>query len=389
MMRVMDGVRPTMVRPRPLVIAQPKPAVAVLPMEPRRFVVGMDGIRRPVVASPREALSRMQAPDVIAAAPAVAMVAPTPIWQMPSLRLPHVEWKRPAIAFGLVATALVASGVMATALATPQATTARASSNERTAARTAPSPAGSPAAAAVVAATPAPAPVKTGLQQLLDGFVASNPDKFGIVVKDMTTGETASISPDRQIASASLYKLFVAQRIYQQIDLGQLSYGQDAGGGSGLNISGCLKIMINISDNTCGRALGSILGWGAQDQALGIEGYKATTLASPQKTSAADVATLLGRLYNGTLVSANSSNQFLGLLKDQRVNNRLPVGLPAGTAIAHKTGDLDGVVHDAGIVYGPKTNYLVVVTSGPWNTPGNAPAQFANLSQQLWNYFEN
>jgi beta-lactamase class A len=78
----------------------------------------------------------------------------------------------------------------------------------------------------------------------------------------------------------------------------------------------------------------------------------------------------------------------MDLLKDQRVNNRLPQGLPGGTVIAHKTGDLDGVVHDAGIVYGPKTNYLVVVTSGPWNAPGNAPAMFADLSRQLWNYFE-
>ncbi len=97
---------------------------------------------------------------------------------------------------------------------------------------------------------------------------------------------------------------------------------------------------------------------------------------------------MFDRLYSGTLVSPSSSQRFMDLLKDQRVNNRLPQGLPAGTVIAHKTGDLDGVVHDAGIVYGPKTDYIVVVTSGPWNTPGNAPSMFADLSQKLWNYFE-
>jgi beta-lactamase class A len=181
----------------------------------------------------------------------------------------------------------------------------------------------------------------------------------------------------------------VAQRIYQRIDLGQLSYGQPAGGGTGKNIQDCLRVMINVSDNGCGRALGGILGWGSQDQALAVEGYKETSLATPQKTSAEDIAVLLERLQGGTLVSPASSDQFMTLLKDQRVNNRLPVGLPAGTVIAHKTGDLDGVVHDAGIVYGPKTNYLVVVTSGSWNTPGVAPDMFADLSRQLWNYFEN
>lgn len=367
----MDGVRPSVRRQQTIVLSQPKPAVAALSPQPRAYTVGMDGIRRPVMPTPREAVVNMQA----------AAMEATPVWQMPSLRLPQIAWKRPAIAFGLVATALVASTVMVGALTTPSNSTARAS--ERSA--PAPNAAVKPAAAAAVV----PTPQRTGLQQLLDTFTAANADKFGIVVKNMTTGETASINPDRQITSASLYKLFVAQRIYQQIDLGQLTYGKAAGGDTGRNIDGCLTVMINVSDNACGRALGTILGWGAQDQALGVEGYKQTSLADPQRTSAGDVATLLTRLYSGTLVSASSSDKFLGLLKDQRVNNRLPVGLPAGTVIAHKTGDLDGVVHDAGIVYGPKTNYLVVVTSGPWNSPGNAPAMFADLSSQLWNHFEN
>lgn len=370
--------------PRPVVMPHPKPAMPVLTAEPKRYVVGMDGIRRPVPMSPREALARMHEPEMaapaLAADPTVAAAATLPVWKMPSLRLPHVEWKRPAVAFGLVATALVASGITVNTLATPQASTARAAGE-----RAATQPPVSPAAPAVVPATPTPIPAQAGLQALLDNFAAANPGKFGVVVKDLTTGATASVSPHQQMTSASLYKLFVAQRIYQQMDLGQLSAGQAAGGGSGRNIDGCLTIMINISDNTCGRALGSILNWGAQDHALSVEGYNETSLATPQKTSAADVATLMERLYNGTLLSGNSSAKFLGLLKDQRVNNRLPVGLPAGTVIAHKTGDLYGYMHDAGIVYGPKTNYLVVVMG----TPGSAPAQFADLSQQLWNFFEN
>jgi beta-lactamase class A len=375
MIHVMDGVRPTTRRPKPLILATPKPDLQARPAETRRYVVGMDGIRRPVPPAPRDVIAAMQA------APAMVAEAEAPVWAMPSLRLPQIAWKRPAIAFGLVATALVTTTAMAGYVTHQQPATARASSGHAAQA-SAPAP-------KAAAAAPAAAPQKAGLQQLLDGFVAANPDKFGIVVKDLTTGETASVNAERQIASASLYKLFVAQRIYQRIDLGQLDYGTPAGGGTGRNVDQCLTIMINISDNACGWALGGgILGWGAQDQALEIEGYKQTSLATPQKTSAADVATLLGRLYSGTLVSGNASERFLGLLKDQRVNNRLPQGLPAGTVIAHKTGDLNDVVHDAGIVYGPKTNYLVVVTSGGWTSPGNAPALFADLSGKLWNYFE-
>jgi beta-lactamase class A len=379
---VMDGVRRTSAPVMPVVMAtmkpRPRPNIVACSGETRQFVVGMDGIRRPAPMSPRDMLVNMEAP--VAAEAAVAA------WQMPSLRLPNIEWRRPMIAFGLVASALVVSGLMAQTLATPHRATARAaqSSAER------PAPTKPPVAAPAVAVTPAPVPHKTGLQQLLNDFVAGagGASQYGIVVKDMTTGETANINPDKQMESASLYKLFVAQRIYQRIDLGQTSYGQAAGGGTGRNINDCLTIMINISDNGCGQALGDILGWGAQDQALRAEGYNNTSLASPQQTSAGDVATLFTRLYNGTLVSSGSSDKFTGLLKDQRVNNRLPVGLPAGTGIAHKTGDLDGFMHDAGIVYGPKTNYLVSVMSGSWNAPGNEPTNFAALSSQLWDYFE-
>jgi beta-lactamase class A len=359
-----------------------------------RYVTGMDGVRRPLVAAPRTvsapqvaAVPRPEAPLPSPAprfdAPALAGVGGAAVLaqptgrQLPALRWPAFEWKRPAIAFGLVATALIASGLAVRAVASPRSTTAHAETVQL-------APSTKPSIAPVASV----APQKTGLQNLLNNFVAANPDKWGIYIKDLSTGETATYKADRQIESASLYKLFVAQRIFQRIDIGQLSYTTPAGGGSGKNIKDCLTVMINISDNTCGRTLGAILGWGAQNQALGLEGYQQTDLATPQQTSAQDVAKLLERLYRGTLVSADSGARFMALLKDQRVNNRLPVGLPAHTVIAHKTGDLDGYVHDAGIVYGGKTDYLVVVTSGPWGAPGNAPAQFAGLSQQLWNYFE-
>lgn len=365
------------------VLPSRRPVMApVLTTQPRRYVVGMDGIRRPVAVSPREVLANMSAPAQVAPAVLAGPIAdvmavpePTP-WQQPSLRLPSIEWKRPAAAFALVALTVTASWLTLRAITTPKSTTAEAADT----AASAPAP---------VKAAPVVAETKPGLQSVIDNFVNANtPANWGIVVKDLKTGQTASYQADRQITSASLYKLFVAERIYQRIDLGQLTSGSPAGGGTGKTVDQCLTVMINISDNDCGRALGDILRWGAQNQALSQEGYKETDLSTPQQTSAEDVARLFNRLYDRTLVSPSSEDKFMGLLKDQRVNNRLPQGLPAGTVIAHKTGDLDGVVHDAGIVYGPKTDYLVVVTSGNWTAVGNVPPKFADLSSQLWNYFE-
>lgn len=235
---------------------------------------------------------------------------------------------------------------------------------------------------AAVQATPA---IETDpvLQQLLQDFTAAYSTPFGLVIKDLKSGVVSTSNPDQIFTSASLYKLFVAQAVYKQIDIGKISLSSPVRG-TGRNVSDCLRIMINVSDNGCGQALGALIGWGKADADLKHLGFKNTTLASPQRTTAADVALLLERLYSGTLLSPSSTDQFIAHMKDQRVNNRLPVGLPAGTSIAHKTGDLYGFVHDAGIVYGPKTDYLIVVNSGPWNNTSGAPVAFAELSSKVY-----
>ncbi len=75
-------------------------------------------------------------------------------------------------------------------------------------------------------------------------------------------------------------------------------------------------------------------------------------------TSAADMARLF-RLLAGEVVSAEASSAMLNLLVHQAINDRLPAELPAGAVVAHKTGNLPGLVHDAGVIYTP-TGPLVV-----------------------------
>jgi beta-lactamase class A len=222
----------------------------------------------------------------------------------------------------------------------------------------------------------------TELQSLLSKFSAGAPT--GITIKNLKTGAMAGTNQTQVFTSASLYKLFVAHGIYKQIDSGQRSLGDKVGDRT---LGECLNLMITVSDNSCAEALGSQLGWAKYNSTLKSLGFNQTKFGSPMQTSAADVATLLERLYSGTLLSRNSSSHFLDLLKAQKINNRLPQGLPSGTTIAHKTGDLDGFVHDAGIVYGPKGDYIVVMTSGPWATPSAAPSKFAELSRMLYGQF--
>lgn len=78
-------------------------------------------------------------------------------------------------------------------------------------------------------------------------------------------------------------------------------------------------------------------------------------------TTAADIAALYLMLVNGQIVSESVSQEMLTLLEDQQINDRIPVYLPEGTVVAHKTGNLDGLVHDAGVIFAPSGPIVVVV----------------------------
>jgi beta-lactamase class A len=138
-------------------------------------------------------------------------------------------------------------------------------------------------------------------------------------------------------------------------------------------------------------------GWQTLDDKLKLLGLKATMLNNydqkgnvlgDKQTTPSDIATFMEELYKGLLLSPTSTNDFLNLLKNDQLNDWLPSGLPTGTVIAHKTGALYDLVHDAGIVYSPKGDYLVVLMTKGWNDPVNdAPPVFTGLSSQLWSFF--
>lgn len=325
----------------------------------------------------------LRAPAPAAAAIAQPAIQPLPVPAIPHrLPLPPLNW----LVSGAAATLLVAGSIItvpkiirkfeanpikqaAVVQAAPAVTQPAPQTDVDTAAQ---------AAAAETAA----------LQSLVSQFASTAGAPTYIVVKDLKTGATTSNAADSTLTSASLYKLFVAHGIYTLIDNGKLSLGSSVPG-TGRSVESCLTAMVTVSDNACGEALQTMLGIGRYDTTMHQYGFTHTAFGpSPNQTSAGDVALLLERLYNGTLLGPTSTEHFLNLLKSQRINNRLPQGLPAGTTIAHKTGDLYGYLHDAGIVYGPKTDYLVVMMSGQWGNLGTGVGKFAELSSKLYGQLE-
>jgi beta-lactamase class A len=96
----------------------------------------------------------------------------------------------------------------------------------------------------------------------------------------------------------------------------------------------------------------------------GVEDQKAFDLGLNNTADAAALATLFGKLGRGEVVSPSASAEMIAILKRQRHNTGIPAGLPPDIAVAHKTGTITRIHHDAGIVYGPRPYVLVVLTRG-------------------------
>jgi len=117
----------------------------------------------------------------------------------------------------------------------------------------------------------------------------------------------------------------------------------------------------------------------------GVEDAKAYERGLNNTTTAADLAALLAALATDRAASPTSCAAMRDILLRQEFNDAIPAGLPAGTSVAHKTGQITAVLHDAAIVYPPDDDpyVLVVLTSG---IPDETVARtlIADISRLVW-----
>jgi beta-lactamase class A len=99
----------------------------------------------------------------------------------------------------------------------------------------------------------------------------------------------------------------------------------------------------------------------------GIEDGAARDAGMQNLVAAADLARLLQALWadaNATdaapaVLTPRSASEMIDVLAAQQIADALPRRLPPGTRVAHKSGWVDGVDHDAGIVFVPNAEPFV------------------------------
>jgi beta-lactamase class A len=96
----------------------------------------------------------------------------------------------------------------------------------------------------------------------------------------------------------------------------------------------------------------------------GVEDGKAFEKGLNNTTTARGLAILLTAIAEGKAVDTEWSEQMAAILKRQKFNEAIPAGLPGGMIVAHKTGDIAKVHHDAAIVYAKRPFVLVLLVRG-------------------------
>jgi beta-lactamase class A len=117
----------------------------------------------------------------------------------------------------------------------------------------------------------------------------------------------------------------------------------------------------------------------------GVEDQKAFDRGLINTTTSADLAALLLAIERGEALSPASSAEMRDVLLAQEFNEKIPAGLPPGTRVAHKTGEITAVSHDAAVVYpaGRKPYVLVVLTKGLRESAASS-ALIADISRLVY-----
>jgi len=229
------------------------------------------------------------------------------------------------------------------------------------------------------------------IRRLITSKLEALPGKIGFYYKNLVTGETWTYHPEEKMIAASVIKLFVMAEAFRQMEQGTLDknhlvriekeccvpscgavkYMHD---GLEVTVEDLYTLMIILSDNTATNYMIDMLGIDGVNECIRELGLEKTSLGRKMFDSekaalgiqnyicAGDVGTFLEKLCHGEVVSEEASAEMIRILKDQRLNGKIPFFLHARDnrpAIAHKTGEDDGTTHDAAIVFANQPFVLV------------------------------
>lgn len=250
------------------------------------------------------------------------------------------------------------------------------------------------------------------LKEIVQSQLKETKGIYAVYIKNLNTRERYYFNEQKKFDTASIYKLYVLATAFSQIQKGKFSesdvLSQDIAvlnekfniatesaelteGRLTLPVRVVMERMIAISDNYSALLLSEKVRIANINSFLQENSFSQTKMGginTSPVTSAYDTGLFFEKLYKGELANQIYTDRMLNLLKNQKKNTKFSKYLPQDTVIAHKTGELGDISHDAGIVYTAKGDYIIVVLSQT-ASPLSADEKIADISKAVYNYFIN
>ena len=268
------------------------------------------------------------------------------------------------------------------------------------------------------------------LEQLKEQIskLVSNQGSVAVAFKDLTSGEELLFNANESFHAASTMKTPVLIEVFKQAKQGKFSlkdsivirnefksivdgsvYALNAADdseqklyediGKKRTINELVTDMIIYSSNLATNMIIELVGapnvmktmreLGANSiQVLrGVEDSKAFEKGLNNTTTANDLMIIFEAMAKGKIISPGASQQMIEILLHQQFNKIIPARLPADVKVAHKTGNITGVLHDSGIVFLPDGHmYILVLLSKNIDNEETATNLLAQISEMIYKY---
>jgi beta-lactamase class A len=253
-------------------------------------------------------------------------------------------------------------------------------------------------------------PLKNAVQNL----ATTNPNLTpGVFLLDLDTGNYVDVNGSTSFPAASTIKVPILIAFFQDVDAGKIRLDEMltmeqnvvAGGSGNLQYKAAgtqyaaLEVvtkMITISDNTATNMLIARLGGiDALNQRFRSWGLTATIirnqlpdLSGTNTTSPKELGNLMAIVSQGNLVSMQSRDLMLDILRRTQRDTLLPSGLGEGARAYHKTGDIGTMLADTGLIFVPtgKRYVAAVMVQRPNNDP-RAEKLISSISRAAYQEF--
>ncbi|HXT14900.1 MAG TPA: serine hydrolase [Gemmatimonadaceae bacterium] len=167
--------------------------------------------------------------------------------------------------------------------------------------------------------------------------------------------------------------------------------------GKMMRVSELALHMIATSSNLATNLLLDLVGLDTVQRALdelsidgidirrGVEDERAFERAINNRVTADGLVQLLRLVAEERAYSPELSREMLTILHAQEFRNGIPARLPSAVRVAHKTGEISTIAHDAGVVYAPNRKPYVIAVLTEWSPEATGRKQtIAEVSRAVF-----